>query len=163
VTQLVAFEFRRTHSLLFDELLLGARDLAPVEAWRLQDDLDREDYGGSWLTDERNAEVIAGSQYALLRHIEENAHLRYTFVRTATNGGGRDGNGGGRCLCPKAMAIYEAHVQQFLSGMAVLMHVPPGPPLRAPELLSITYINTGRGRRSVMIWEKAGHVICTIP
>ncbi|KAG7404059.1 putative ankyrin repeat protein [Fusarium oxysporum f. sp. rapae] len=146
VTQLVESEFRQAHSLLYDELLFGMRDVAPIEAWRLHDDLDVDDYGASWLTDERNREILAGTHDALLRQIEERADLRQVFVRLGPNGGVR--------LCPKAIAIYEAHVQEFLKRMLALISVPSGPPLRSPELLSITYINTGARRRSVFLWEK---------
>ncbi|WKT53608.1 Helicase superfamily 1/2, ATP-binding domain [Fusarium oxysporum f. sp. vasinfectum] len=52
------------------------------------------------------------------------------------------------------MAIYKAHVQEFLRRMLTLIQILPGPPLRSPELLSIIYINTGPRRRSVLIWEK---------
>ncbi|KAJ3464901.1 hypothetical protein MRS44_009687 [Fusarium solani] len=145
VSQLVVSEFRQAHSLLYDELLFGANDIAPIEAWRLQDDLDLDDYGGSWLTDERNAEILKGTQDALLRQIEHRAELRGVYVRTD--------QAGGLSLCPKAMACYEAHVQEFLKRMVTLIHVPPAPPLRAPELLSVTYTNTGR-RRCILIWEK---------
>jgi hypothetical protein len=37
----------------------------------------------------------------------------------------------------KAMAIYETHAQDFLKPVLVLCDIPPGPPLREPELLSI--------------------------
>lgn len=67
VSQLVVSEFRQAHSLLYDELLFGAKEIAPVEAWRLYDDLDLDDYSGSWLMDERNAEILKGTQDALLR------------------------------------------------------------------------------------------------
>ncbi|KPM34588.1 hypothetical protein AK830_g11983 [Neonectria ditissima] len=70
VPQLVVSEFRQAHSLLYDELLFGAEDIVPIEAWRLHDDLDLDDYGGSWLTDEGNAEILEGAQGALLRQIE---------------------------------------------------------------------------------------------
>ncbi len=40
VTQLVASEYRQAHSLLYDELLLGTPGLAPIESWKLKDDLD---------------------------------------------------------------------------------------------------------------------------
>ncbi|KAK2924479.1 hypothetical protein FoTM2_014757, partial [Fusarium oxysporum f. sp. vasinfectum] len=146
VTQLVESEFRQAHSLLYDKLLFGMRDVAPIEAWRLHDDLDVDDYGASWLTDERNREILAGTHDALLRQIEERADLRQVFVRLDPNGGVR--------LCPKAIAIYEAHVQEFLKRMLAPISVPSGPPLRSPELLSITYINTGARRRSVFLWEK---------
>jgi hypothetical protein len=32
VTQLVESEFRQAHSLLYDKLLFGMRDVAPIEA-----------------------------------------------------------------------------------------------------------------------------------
>ncbi|SCO92402.1 uncharacterized protein FRV6_16530 [Fusarium oxysporum] len=35
VSHLVASEFRQAHSLIYNELLFGSRDIAPVEAWRL--------------------------------------------------------------------------------------------------------------------------------
>ncbi|KAG8673877.1 hypothetical protein FPOAC1_007196 [Fusarium poae] len=146
VTQLVESEFRQAHSLLYDKLLFGMRDVAPIEAWRLHDDLDVDDYGASWLTDGRNREILAGTHDALLRQIEERADLRQVFVRLDPDGGVR--------LCPKAIAIYEAHVQEFLKRMLAPISVPSGPPLRSPELLSITYINTGARRRSVFLWEK---------
>ncbi|KAK2666817.1 Helicase, C-terminal [Fusarium oxysporum f. sp. vasinfectum] len=124
VTQLVESEFRQAHSLLYDKLLFGMRDVAPIEAWRLHDDLDVDDYGASWLTDERNREILAGTHDALLRQIEERADLRQVFVRLDPNGGVR--------LCPKAIAIYEAHVQEFLKRMLAPISVPSGPPLRSP-------------------------------
>ncbi|KAK2684623.1 hypothetical protein QWA68_017018, partial [Fusarium oxysporum] len=158
VSQLALSEFRQAHSLLYDELLFGMEDVAPIEAWRLNDDLDLEDYGASWMTDSRNREILAGTHDTLLRQIEGRASLRRVFIRPDQRGlrksGGGGGSGGRTCLCPKAMAIYEAHVQEFLRRMLTLIQVLPGPPLRSPELLSITYINTGPRRRSVLIWEK---------
>ncbi|KAH7231070.1 hypothetical protein BKA59DRAFT_368770, partial [Fusarium tricinctum] len=44
VSQLVASEFRQAHSLLYDELLFGMEDIAPIESWRLHDDLDLDDF-----------------------------------------------------------------------------------------------------------------------
>ncbi|EGU73388.1 hypothetical protein FOXB_16102, partial [Fusarium oxysporum f. sp. conglutinans Fo5176] len=70
VSQLALSEFRQAHSLLYDELLFGMEDVAPIEAWRLSDDLDLEDYGASWMTDSRNKEILAGTHDALLRQIE---------------------------------------------------------------------------------------------
>ncbi|SPJ84073.1 uncharacterized protein FTOL_10589 [Fusarium torulosum] len=156
VSQLALSEFRQAQSLLYDELLFGMEDVAPIEAWRLNDDLDLEDYGASWITDNRNKEILAGTHDALLRQIEGRASLRRAFIRPDQRGGTKSGGGssGGTYLCPKAMAIYEAHVQEFLRRILTLIQVLPGPPLRSPELLSITYINTGPRRRSVLIWEK---------
>ncbi|WKT54448.1 Protein of unknown function DUF3505 [Fusarium oxysporum f. sp. vasinfectum] len=143
VIQLVESEFRQAYLLLYDELLFGMRDITLIEAWRLHDDLDIDDYGASWLTDERNREILAGTHDALLRQIEGRADLRQVFVRLDPNGGVR--------LCPKAIAIYKAHIQEFLKRILAPISVPSGPPLRSPELLSITYINTGARRRSVFL------------
>ncbi|RYO78256.1 hypothetical protein DL766_009855 [Monosporascus sp. MC13-8B] len=51
-------------SILYDELLLGAADLALMESWKLRDDLDTDDFDGSWLTDARNAALLDGSEHA---------------------------------------------------------------------------------------------------
>ncbi|KAM0190601.1 hypothetical protein ACHAPI_009357 [Fusarium lateritium] len=163
VSQLIISEYRQAHSLLYDELLLGmGQDITPIEAWRLHDDLDLNDYGASWMTDERNSEILAGSRDILLRQIEGKAAPRRVFIRSDQNyhchgGSSNNGGGGGEPrlrLCPQAMAIYEAHVQEFLKRMLTLIQVPAGPPLRSPELLSTTYANTGTRRRSVLMWEK---------
>lgn len=162
VSQLITSEYRQAYSLLYDELLLGmGEDITPIEAWRLHDDLDLDDYGASWMTDERNSEILAGSRDVLLRQIEGKAALRRAFIRPDQNHhhhhqSSGDGSGGKPRLqlCPKAIAIYEAHVQEFLKRMLTLIQVPAGPPLRSPELLSITYANTGARRRSVLMWEK---------
>jgi hypothetical protein len=79
-----------------------------MESWRLKDDLDLEDFGCSWLSHPGNSEFVEGAELALFRRIQENAELRAMFLTTATDSG--------VILCPKAMAIYEAHAQDFLSG-----------------------------------------------
>ncbi|KAI3571202.1 hypothetical protein IWW34DRAFT_639685, partial [Fusarium oxysporum f. sp. albedinis] len=127
VSQLVVSEFHQAHTLLYEELLFGMGDIAPIGAWRLHDDLDQDDFGASWLSDERNREVLAGTHDALLRQVEGKAALRRVFVRPDQN---HDDSGETR-LCPNAMAIYEAHVQEFLRRMLTLKsstHVtdPPG-------------------------------------
>jgi hypothetical protein len=163
VSQLVVSEYRQAHSLLYDELLLGmGEDITPMEAWRLHDDLDLGDYGASWMTEERNSEILAGSRDILLRQIEGKAALRRVFVRPDQNHhhhhhhhhGSSSGGELQLRLCPKAIAVYEAHVQEFLKRMLTLIQVPAGPPLRSLELLSITYANIGTCRRSVLMWEK---------
>jgi hypothetical protein len=51
--------------LLYDELLFQARDLIPMESWRLKDDLDLEDFGCSWLSHPSNSEFLKGVKLAL--------------------------------------------------------------------------------------------------
>jgi hypothetical protein len=36
-----------------------------MESWRLKDDLDLEDFGGSWLSHPSNAEFLEGAELAL--------------------------------------------------------------------------------------------------
>ncbi|OBT41397.1 hypothetical protein VE00_09168 [Pseudogymnoascus sp. WSF 3629] len=138
ILQLVLSEYQKVHSLLWDELLFGAKDLISMESWRLKDDLDLEEFGGSWLSHPSNSEFLDGAELALFRRIQGNDKLRAMFLTTAVDGS--------VALCPKAMAIYEAHAQDFLGSGLILCHVPPGPPIRAPELLSVTWRNTARQR-----------------
>lgn len=145
ISQLVLSKYQQAYSLLHDELMFGARDLTPMESWRLKDDLDLDEFGGSWLSHAHNAEFLEGAEQALLQRIQGNTELRAMFLA----------NGDGRCkaLNPTAIAIYEAHAQDFLKRLLVLCHIAPGPPLRAPELLSVTWRNTAR-QRHLFLWEK---------
>ncbi|WKT54183.1 Helicase superfamily 1/2, ATP-binding domain [Fusarium oxysporum f. sp. vasinfectum] len=71
VSQLALSEFRQAHSLLYDELLFGMEDVAPIEAWRLNDDLDLEDYGALWMTDSpRRRSVLIWEKLVMI-------HVRY--------------------------------------------------------------------------------------
>ena len=145
ISDLVVSEYQHAHGLLYNELLFQARDLVPMESWRLKDDLDLEDFGGSWLSHSSNIELLDGAELALFRRIQSNAELRAMFLTQ-----GKDGS---MILCPKAMAIYESHAQDFLKHALVLCHIPPGPPLREPELLSVMWRNTAR-QRHLLMWEK---------
>lgn len=160
ISQLIVSEYKRARDILFDELMLGAKDIAPVDPAMLKDDLDAEDYGGSWLTDQRNREYLNGAELALLSQIERGADLRRIFIRDDSDhdDGASDKPSSNRRsakkVCSRAMAVYEASVQEFLKALVTLMHVSPMPPLRAPEFLTMTYANNGSRRRSMMIWEQ---------
>ena len=145
ISDLVVSEYQQAHALLYDELMFQAKDLIPMESWRLKDDLDLEDFGGSWLSHPGNSEFLEGTELALFRRIQGNTELRAMFLIK-----GKDGS---MVLCPKAMEIYEAHAQEFLKRALMLCHIPPGPPLREPELLSVMWRNNAR-QRHLLIWEK---------
>ncbi len=100
-----------------------------MESWRLKDDLDLEDFGGSWLFHPSNFEFLEGVELALFRRIQGNIELRAMFLTKDKDGS--------MVLYSKAMAIYEAHAQDFFKRALMLCHIPPGSPLREPELLSI--------------------------
>ncbi len=72
-----------------------------MESWRLKDNLDLEDFGGSWLSYPGNLEFLEGAELALFRRIQGNAELRAMFLTK-----GKDGS---IVLCPKAIEIYEAY------------------------------------------------------
>ena len=138
ISDLVVSEYQQAHALLYNKLIFQAKDLIPMESWRLKDDLDLEDFGGSWLSHPGNLEFLEGTELALFRRIQGNTELRAIFLIK-----GKDGS---MVLCPKAMEIYEAHAQEFLKRALVLCHIPPGPPLREPELLSVMWRNNARQR-----------------
>jgi len=145
ISDLVVSEYQQAHALLYDELMFQAKDLIPMESWRLKDDLDLEDFGGSWLSHPSNSEFLEGAELALFRRIQDNAKLRAMFLSKAEDGS--------IILCPRAMDVYEAHAQDFLKRALVLCHITPGPPLREPELLSVMWRNTAR-QRHLLMWEK---------
>lgn len=39
VLQLVVLEYQQAHLLLYDELMFTARDMIPMQSWKLKDDL----------------------------------------------------------------------------------------------------------------------------
>jgi hypothetical protein len=67
VSRLVLSEYQQAQTLLFDELLFQARDLIPMESWRMKDDLDLDDFGGSWLLHPSNSEFLEGAELALMK------------------------------------------------------------------------------------------------
>lgn len=152
VSALVASEYWQAHALLYDELLFGASELVAMQAWRLRDDLDVDDFGRSWLDHPGNAAFLEQAEMALLRRIHASPELSAMFVVKAVDGtAGRSGSSAR--LSPKAMAIYEAHAQELLRRLLLLCHITSGQPLREPELLSVTYYNTARPRH-LFIWQK---------
>jgi hypothetical protein len=92
-----------------------------MESWGLKDDLDMKDFRGLWLSHSNNSEFLKSAELALFRRIQGNSELRAIFLTTAKDRS--------MILCLKAMAIYEAYVQDFLKRVLVLCYIPPSPPL----------------------------------
>jgi hypothetical protein len=69
ISDLVVSEYQQAHALLYDELLFQAKDLIPMESWRLKDNLDLENFGNSWLSHPSNSEFLEGTELALFRRI----------------------------------------------------------------------------------------------
>lgn len=85
---------------------------------------------------------MKGSATALLIAIQASKALRDSFVETAVDGA--------KDWRTKVTVQYEAVVDEFLKRLLVLIHMASGQPLRASELLSVTWRNTQR-RRNVYL------------
>jgi hypothetical protein len=72
-----------------------------MESWRMKDDLDLDDFGGSWLLHSSNSEFLEGAELALIKQIQANAQLRAMFLTTSTDGS--------LILSPQAIALYETY------------------------------------------------------
>jgi hypothetical protein len=65
----VVSEYQQAYALLYNKLLFQVKDLTLMESWRLKDDLDLEDFGGSWLSHPSNSEFLKGVKLAFFRRI----------------------------------------------------------------------------------------------
>ena len=109
IAQLVVNEYKVASRILYDDLLLGIMaDTPRIEPWQIEDDLDQDEQDASWLTDARNAELLADTQLAIWNKIEASPDLERTFVRQLDPGSPEVG------FCPRAIALYEKRIQDFL-------------------------------------------------
>jgi hypothetical protein len=69
ISNLVVSKYQQAYTLLYNKLLFQAKDLTPMESWRLKDDLDLEDFGGLWLSHPSNSKFLEGTKLALFRRI----------------------------------------------------------------------------------------------
>jgi hypothetical protein len=145
VPQLMISEFQQAYDLLYNELLFQAQDLTLMQSWKLKDDLDRQGYWESWLSDPNNTDLTKGAALALFRRIQGDTDLRAMFLK--------EGPDRSITLDQKAIDIYEAHAQEFLKRLLVLTHISAGQALRESELLSVTWCDTAR-QRHIFLWEK---------
>ncbi|KAG6090771.1 hypothetical protein E4U30_007991, partial [Claviceps sp. LM220 group G6] len=144
IPQLILFQYQRAYALLFDTLLFGEKSLGPIQPEKLDDDLDDKVFNGSWLTHPKNAKLLSGADLALMKCIMERPDLKSQFCNY-------DAEEDQTKLNKQAAEVYEEGVQQFLQAIATLLHISPMPPMRAPELLSIKWFNTGSQRRDLFL------------
>jgi hypothetical protein len=128
----VLSEYQQAHTLLYNKLIFGADSLPLLESWRLRDNLDLQQYGGSWLQHPQNRELVAGADLALLHQIQGQPSLQALFLHQATAGSSQPA-----ALDPIAVDVYKAHIQDFLRRLLVLCYVISGQPLYQSKLLSI--------------------------
>jgi hypothetical protein len=116
VSQLIVLKYQQAHTLLYEELMFKAKNLIPMQSWRLKDDLDMEDFGGSWLSHPGNAEFVEKADRALFQCIQASAELRAMFLIEADDGS--------MVLSVKAMAIYVYPYALDVYGPHPLLHRP---------------------------------------
>ena len=57
-----------------------------MQSWKLKDDLDRQGFWESWLTDHRNSDLTDGAALALFQRIQEDADLQAMFFKESPDG-----------------------------------------------------------------------------
>ncbi|KAM0271094.1 hypothetical protein ACHAQH_009227 [Verticillium albo-atrum] len=137
VRTLFTSEMARARRLLYDELLFGADALPRLQASALKDDLSRTDVGWFFGRRRDNQAVLGPLDRALEGVIRSSAPLRNAYL---------DRSGQTVTWRAKAIAYYEAVVDDFLTTCAPLFHMAPGQALREAELFSILWKNTQRHR-----------------
>ena len=142
VPKLLSSEFKQARKLLYDELMFGAQNLPRMRAWALKDNLDTDAFGWFFGQHRENADPIKPLAKSLRTVIQDSKPLRESFLETVSNGT--------KAWRKKAIAHYEAVVDDFLERLLVLIHIGAGQPLRESELFSVTWCNTQR-RRGIYI------------
>ncbi|KAK0773172.1 hypothetical protein LTR75_017205 [Friedmanniomyces endolithicus] len=144
VPTLLLSEYRLCQQLLYDDLMLGQKDVRPMHSWTLRDGPDVDTVGWTFTQHRDNAPLLQGWDRALLAAIERSQPLCRLFLvddrRSPRGLAWRDA----------ALAAYESTVQAFLQRLAVLIHVSGGQPVRESEFFSMTWRNTQR-RRSITL------------
>ncbi|KAJ6438068.1 P-loop containing nucleoside triphosphate hydrolase protein [Purpureocillium lavendulum] len=135
--KLFSSEVERARRLLYDELMFGADNLPRLKAPALKDDLGRRDVGWFFGMHRDNEPVLAPLERALEGVIKSSDALKNSFL---------DRSGPEVRWRSKAIALYEATVDSFLTALASPFHMANGQPLRESELFSITWRNTQRHR-----------------
>jgi len=137
---LLQVEYRRCRRLLYHELLLDASDVQHMSATDLQDHPGNDTVYWSFKDYPPNVRVLQGTDCFLLQTIQQTPALSRLFVGESTK------TPGGWEWRASAIASYEAHVQDFLAHLCVLIHISSGQPLREPEFFSMMWRNTEQRR-----------------
>ena len=134
--------------ILDRDLLLGAGHLVRVSSEHLFESEHRQEVNWWFGKDPRNEMLLQGHQEALLNHTLATPLLRHTYLEP---------HQGQVRFRPEAIGLFADAMQQFLQRLFAAFQV-SSPPLRAKDILSITWRNTERPRsvyvkhRRVMVY-----------
>jgi superfamily II DNA helicase RecQ len=144
IPSLLASEYQGCCQLLYDDLMLGLKDLRRMSPHLLKDGVNVDTVRWNFTQHRDNATTLNGTERALTKAIERSEQLCRIFLVQD------DRSSAGWAWRESAMASYEATVQEFLKRLSVLIHISGGQPIRESEFFSMTYRNTQR-RRSIII------------
>ena len=146
VSQLYRQAVREARQILDRDLLLGADHLVRMSSEHLLESEHRQEMNWWFAKDPRNETLLQGHTEALLNHTLGVPLLRQTYLEP------REGQVRFR---PEAIGLYVYAIQQFLQRWFAAFQV-SSPPLRAKDILAITWRNTERPRS---IYVKHGRVM----
>jgi superfamily II DNA helicase RecQ len=144
IPSLLESEYQGCSQLLYDDLMLGLKNLRRIEPRMLKDGVNVDTVRWNFTQHRDNGDILKGADGALLANIKQSEQLCRIFLVENS-----------QSFCrwawrESAMAGYEATVQEFLKRLSVLIHISGGQPVRESEFFSMTYRNTQR-RRSIII------------
>ncbi|KAJ9625939.1 hypothetical protein H2203_004708, partial [Taxawa tesnikishii (nom. ined.)] len=137
IPTLLLSEYRECERLLYDDLLLGQKDLRRMQSWALRDSGNVDTVGWSLIQHRDNALLLRGRTKLCWPPLSVPSNCAaFSFSKTVDQ---RAASFGG-----------TATVQEFLKRLCVLVHISGGQPIRESEFFSMTWRNTQR-RRSITL------------
>jgi hypothetical protein len=144
VLSLLTSEYQGCCQLLYDDLMLGLKNLRRMSPRFLKDSVNVDTIRWNFTQHRDNVVSLDGTGRALTKAIEQSEQLCRIFLVEKSQ------SSGGWAWRESAMVGYEATVQEFLKRLCVLIHISGGQPVRESEFFSMTYRNTQR-RRSIIV------------
>ena len=109
IPTLLLSEYHLCQQLLYDDLMLGQKDVCHMQSWTLRDGPDVDTVGWTFTQHRDNAHLLQGSDRALLAAIERSQPLCRLFLVDGRR------SPGGLAWRDAALAAYEGTVQVFSS------------------------------------------------
>jgi hypothetical protein len=144
VPSLLASEYQGCCQLLYDDLMLGLKNLRRMSPRFLKDSVNVDTVRWNFTQHRDNVVSLDGTGRALTKAIEQSEQLCRIFLVEKSQ------SSGGWAWRESAMVGYKATVQEFLKRLCVLIHISGGQPVRESEFFSMTYRNMQR-RRSIIV------------
>jgi hypothetical protein len=136
IPSLLASKYQGCCHLLYDDLMLGLKDLRRISPHLLKDGVNVDTVRWNFVQHRDNVATLDGIERALTRAIERSEQLCRIFLVQDSQSSAR------WAWRESAMASYKATVQEFLKRLSVLIHISGRQPIRESEFFSMIYRNT---------------------